>query len=324
VTGRKSRPDANEASAVRSSRFVTVLHPGLLTTIQDEGRWGYQHLGVPVAGPMDVLAHRLANALLGNPADAATLEATLVGPELRVDDDAWVALAGADLQPSIDGRDTPMGRPVKWRAGSVLRFGARTSGARVYIAIDGGVDVPLVLHSRATHVLSGLGGVEGRALRAGDRLPLGDSSASPRARADFQVGLTAGGARLRILPGPQLDSFDPSAFDAVQRGRYAVSSQSDRMGYRLSGGHLPAPAGEMISNAVFMGGLQVPPSGEPILLMADRQTTGGYPQLAVVIAADLPLAAQLVPGDWVEFQACTHSEALAALRAQEELLGAIR
>jgi KipI family sensor histidine kinase inhibitor len=315
-------------------RFITVLQPGLLTTIQDEGRRGYQHLGVPVAGPMDLVAHRLANAVLGNPRDAATLEGTLVGPELRVEQDVWVALAGADLQPSIDGSDAPMGVPVKCRAGSVLRFGARRRGARVYIAVDGGIDVPVVLGSRATHRLSGLGGVAGRAVRVGDRLPLGSASgsrgasvSSARVEADSARAaspLPTGGARLRILPGPQFDHFDPAAFDALQRGCYTVSPQSDRMGYRLSGARVPAPPGEMISNAVFLGGVQVPPAGEPILLMADRQTTGGYPQLAVVITADVPLAAQLVPGDSVAFEACSHSEAIAALRAQEGLLGAIR
>jgi KipI family sensor histidine kinase inhibitor len=335
VTSHKSQMTSHKQALPGDvTRFITVLHPGLLATIQDEGRWGYQHLGVPVAGPMDLVAHRLANAALGNPRDAATLEATLVGPELRVEHDVWIALAGADLQPSIDGRDAPMGVPVKCRTGSVLRFGARRRGARVYIAVDGGIDVPVVLGSRATHVLSGLGGVAGRAVRAGDRLPLGSASGSRGASASGSRGepdraratspVVTGGARLRILPGPQFDHFDPAAFDALQRARYTVSPQSDRMGYRLSGARVPAPSGEMISNAVFLGGVQVPPAGEPILLMADRQTTGGYPQLAVVITADLSLAAQLVPGDSVAFEACSHSEAIAALRAQEGWLGAVR
>ncbi len=332
--GREGPPYGPGEVASVATRFITVLQPGLLTTVQDEGRWGYQHLGVPVGGPMDLFAQRLANAVLGNPPSAATLEATLVGPELRVEDEAWIALTGADLQATVDGRDAPMGMPVKCRAGSVLRFGARRSGTRVYIAVDGGLDVPVVLGSRATHVLSGLGGVAGRAVRADDRLRLGNPSADLKVRryedggkiveADLHVRLPAGGGRLRILPGPQIDYFDSSAFDALQGGRYTVSPQSDRMGYRLSGARVPAPAGEMISDAVFTGSLQVPPSGQPILLMADRQTTGGYPQLAMVITADLPLAAQLVPGDWVEFRACTRSDAVAALRAQEGALGAFR
>jgi KipI family sensor histidine kinase inhibitor len=320
----------------RATRLVTVLHPGLLTTIQDEGRWGYQDLGVPVAGPMDGAAHRLANTVLGNPRNAATLEATLLGPELRFERVGWIAVTGADLQPTLDGREAPMGVPVRCRAGSVLRFAGRRAGVRAYIAVDGGFAVPAVLGSRATHLLSGLGGIDGRALRAGDRLPLGDRGANPSgSRAEPEkarpttdhppVGLPVGGARLRILPGPQRDHFEASAIEALEQRRYTVSPQSDRMGYRLSAGtRLAAPAGEMISDAVVMGGLQVPPSGEPILLMADRQTTGGYPQLAVVITADLPLAGQLGPGDWVEFDMCSLSDAIAALRDQEGQLSALR
>ena len=339
-----SRTEARPASATevrlkpdttydRATRLVTVLHPGLLTTIQDEGRWGYQQLGVPVAGPMDAVAHRLANAVLGNPRDAATLEATFVGPELRFEDEGWIAVTGADLRPTVDGREAPMGTPVRCRAGSVLRFADRRSGVRAYIAVDGGVAVPLVLGSRATHLLSGLGGIDGRALRAGDRLPLGSRGASPsgsrgepgEARPTTDRARPAGGARLRVLPGPQIDQFDASAIEMLRQHRYTVSPQSDRMGYRLSGGvRLQAPAGEMISDAVVMGGVQVPPSGEPILLMADRQTTGGYPQLAVVITGDLPLAAQLGPGDWVEFEMCSLADAAAALREQEGQLRALR
>lgn len=335
-----SRTEARQEVDARdpdATRFITVLQPGLLTTIQDDGRWGSQHLGVPVAGPMDLSAHRLANQVLGNPGDAATLETTLVGPELRFEDDAWAAIAGADLQPSIDGRDAPMGVPVKCREGSVLRFGSRRSGARAYVAVDGGIATPAVLGSRATHVLSRLGGIEGRALRAGDRLPIGGGVGSrgepdpgaPVARARGggvarpAHPVQSGGARLRVLPGPQIDHCGPAAFEGLQRGRYTVSPRSDRMGYRLDGAPIPAPSGEMISHAAFLGGVQVPPSGEPILLMVDRQTTGGYPQIAIVITADLPLAGQLVPGDWLEFRACSRAEALAALRAREGQPGAI-
>ena len=331
-SGRTTVPLELGAPDERATRVITVLRSGLLTTIQDEGRWGWQHQGVPVAGPMDPRAHRLANALVGNSREAATVEATLVGPELRFEQEAWIAMTGGNLQPTLDGGDAPMNAPVRCRAGSVLRFGARRSGARTFIAVDGGIRVPPVLGSRATHVPSGLGGIEGRALRAGDRLPLARRGADPSrgrgvrgvARLPSVVGPPPTGVRLRILPGPQADGFDPAAFDLLQQSRYTISPQSDRMGYRLSGGaRLPAPAGEMISDVVFPGALQTPPSGEPILLMADRQTTGGYPQLAIVIAADLPLAAQLAPGDRVEFEACSRSEAMTALGAQEGQLGAL-
>ena len=330
--------------APRVERSITVLRPGLFTTIQDAGRWGYQDRGVPVAGPMDVVSHRVANALVGNSRDAATLEATVIGPELRFEQATVVAVTGADLSASIDDATLPLNTPRSCAAGAVLRFGERRAGARGYIACDGGIAVPSVLGSRSTHVLSGLGGVDGRALAAGDRVPLGDSR-TQRVRAardlpevhaarDLPDEMRRGpyrsaegaGARLRVMRGPQDGSFDDAAFEILQRARFTISPQSDRMGYRLKGApiHRKAsrfePAAEMISDATFAGGLQVPRSGDPILLMADRQTTGGYPQIATVITADLPVAGQLAPGDWVEFELCTRQEAIAALIAQENRL----
>jgi KipI family sensor histidine kinase inhibitor len=299
-------------------RYITVLQPGLLTTIQDSGRWGYQHLGVPVSGPMDPFAHRVANALVGNPRDAATLEATVVGPEMRFEQRTRIAMAGADLHPTLDGSELAMETVVDCSTGSVLRFGRRRSGARVYIALNGGIAVPHVLGSRSTHVGSGLGGIAGRALGAGDRVTLGALPASSALRTSFKRPDVLEG-RLRIMPGPQIEYFPPSALEALQRARFTISPQSDRMGYRLTGGTIPAAQapGEMISDATVVGGVQVPPSGQPIVLMADRQTTGGYPQIAVVITADLSRAAQLAPGDSVAFEICSRSDAIAALAQQE-------
>ena len=298
-------------------RFVSVLRPGLLTTVQDLGRWGHQSVGVPVAGPMDPMAHRVANALVGNPVDAATLETTLIGPDLRFGQETIVAIAGGDLWPMLDGAEVPIGAPLRCPSGSVLRFGDRRSGARTYVALDGGVEVDPVLGSRATHVMSRMGGVQGRALRAGDRVALGPPTARAKTR-PFSAPRSKGGARLRVLPGPQADHFDGSALDALQRKRFTISAQSDRMGYRLLEATIAGHRlGDMISDVMLMGGVQIPPSGEPILLMADRQTTGGYPQLAVVITADLPLAAQLAPGDWIEFEVCRRADAIAALVAAE-------
>jgi KipI family sensor histidine kinase inhibitor len=315
------KPDTTYDSSTHdpAARFITVLRPGLLTTIQDVGRWGYQHLGVPVAGPLDPLSHRLANALLGNLPDAATLEATIVGPELRFERDATIAITGADLQPTLEGTPLAMGSVVECAPGSVLRFGNRRAGARAYVAVDGGIGVPPVLGSRATHVMSGLGGVAGRALRAGDRVPLRDRQRfSGRTARDRRIH-EGGSVRLRVMAGPQSEYADPSVLEVLQQTRFTVSPQSDRMGYRLTGGALPMrkESGEMISDAAVVGALQVPPSGQPILLMADRQTTGGYPQIAVVITADLPLAAQLVPGDSIQFGLCSRADAIAALTEQE-------
>jgi KipI family sensor histidine kinase inhibitor len=322
-------PEAPTATIfdARASRYVTVLRPGLHTTVQDSGRWGNQALGVSVSGSMDRVSHRLANLAVGNHDDAATLEATWLGPELRIEQDATLAVAGADLRPRLDDADVPLQRAVSCRAGSVLRFGERRSGVRAYVAFAGGVEVTRVLGSRATHVRSRLGGFDGRALRPGDRVPIGPGANTGRAFPVVTPRLPAGGIRLRALPGPQLEFFSPSALDALQRTRYTVSADSDRMGFRLVGGARleSEDGGGMVSDATFAGALQIPPSGDPILLMADRPTTGGYPQIAVVITADLPVAGQLSAGDWVEFEICSRADAISALVAQEgQLLAATR
>ena len=318
---RHERGKPSDPARQASARMVTVLRPGLFTTVQDRGRWGHQASGVSVAGALDLESHEIANLLVGNLGDAATLEVTISGPELRIEHDARVAITGADLQASLDGKRTPVGQPTNCRPGSVLRFGERRAGARAYVAFDGGVDVPLVLGSRATHVGAALGGLEGRGLVAGDRLPLGPPGGGGTTIAIDPRTLSRGGARLRVLPGPQHDFFSDDAFGLLEGTRFLVTPQSNRMGYRLSGATLPRVAGrEMISDAAFVGALQVPASGEPILLMSDRQTTGGYPQIATVITADLPLAGQLAPGDWVEFECCTRTEAIAALRDRGAML----
>jgi len=346
------REPRNNESRIPSpeSRSITILKPGLFTTIQDGGRWGYQDQGVPVSGPMDRHAHRLANALVGNPPGAATLEATLLGPEFRFDQPAVIAVTGADLEAGIDGRPAALDAAHRVESGGVLRFGARRSGTRAYVAIDGGIDVPPVLGSRSTHVVTGLGGIDGRALRASDRLALGspssqqgeanhlrrEGSSNQLRRGPSRSAVDSpGGARLRAMRGPQDDYFDESVFNWLTRTRFTVSPQTDRMGYRLvPGSRMPnpepstavgagrIPTGSMISDAAFTGGIQIPPSGNPIVLMADRQTTGGYPQIATVITADLSLAGQLAPGDWIEFVFCTRPEAIAALRKQQEAFGA--
>ena len=308
------------------ARSITILRPGLFTTIQDEGRWGHQASGVPVSGPMDRLSHRVANALVGNEPTAALLEATLSGPEIRIDNAAVIAVTGADLGARLDAEDVPPHRPIRCRAGAVLRFRERRAGARAYIAFGGGITVPAVLGSRATHTHCGLGGVNGRSLVAGDSLPLGDErGVGPWRVISVPNPRVNGGAKLRVLPGPQHDDFRTEALEILQRTRFIVTSQSDRMGYRLAGGTIPRVEGrEMISDVTFAGALQVPPSGDPILLMSDRQTTGGYPQLATVITADLPIAGQLAPGDWIEFEVCTRHQALSALIAQEGAILALQ
>jgi biotin-dependent carboxylase-like uncharacterized protein len=312
---------------VDAANALTVLEPGLFTTVQDAGRWGHQQFGVPVSGAMDWMSCRIANLLVGNAEDAALLEATLTGPVLRFESATVVAVAGADLGASLDGHALRPGMFGHAQPGSELRFGERKYGARTYIAFSGGIEVAQVLGSRATHALSAMGGFDGRALRAGDRLPIGTAGRGAKGPGNGRrlqetdwLGGQSAPARVRVVPGPQDNRFPAGALSRLGNARFIVSPQSNRMGYRLTGAAVPPPRGDMISDSTFTGAVQIPPSGEPILLMADRQTTGGYAQLATVITADLPLAAQLAPGDPIEFSVCTLDEAQTALLERERML----
>jgi antagonist of KipI len=300
----------------------TVVRAGLLTTVQDLGRWGYQDRGVPVAGPMDAFSHRLANRLVGNDDQAAALEITLLGPELRATGELVCAVAGAAFELFVDQQPVEPGQPFRVAGGATLRFGRRLAGARATLAVRGGIDVPRVLGSRATSLISGIGPFGGRALAAGDVLPVGRLAAPLSARPAGQpLRLPEGGARLRAIPGPHETRFAPTALERLFSAPFTVTTQSNRMGFRLEGPELIyAEAADILSDATPLGALQVPRSGQPILLMADRQTTGGYPKIATVIAADLPVAGQLAPGDWIRFVPCTRADALDALNRLERRL----
>jgi antagonist of KipI len=248
------------------------------------------------------------------------LEVTLGGLELAFDDDIQFAVAGAEFHVDLGGHPVAMYRTLRAAAGSVLKLGPRIRGGRAYVAIAGGILVPPVLGSRATHIASHLGGCEGRTLQAGDRLRVG-SAVLARDRHCPGVGnLPEGGAKVRILPGPHIDRFPSNALEMLLSSRYVLSPKSNRMGYRLEGPMLPTNLDELISGATVPGALQVPASGLPILLMADRATTGGYPILAVVISADLPIVGQLMPGDWIEFAVCSRDQAVIALEELERRL----
>jgi antagonist of KipI len=301
---------------------LQVVKPGLLTTVQDLGRYGHQASGVPVGGPMDTFSHRLANQLVGNEIDAATLEITLLGPELIVDANTTIAIAGAHFEVTCDDRPVAMHASFAVRRGQRLKFARIEQGARAYLAVSGGIQTEPVLGSRATHLVSRMGGFGGRSLAAGDRVPIaGDATAATQRKS---VGLTlptSGRALLRVMAGPQSDWFDADALKMIGGVSFRVSPQSNRMGYRLQGPPLVrSREGELISEPLGIGAIQVPPTGEPILLMADRQTAGGYPKIGYVISADLPLAGQLAPGDFIEFHLCSHQEAVAALIARERQL----
>jgi len=302
---------------------IAVIKPGMLSSFQDRGREGYQHQGIPAAGAMDERAHRLANALAGNQGDPATLEMTLTGPTLRFDAPACFALAGADLGATLNGQDIPVLRPLVARAGDTLAFGARpAAGVRGYLAVHGGFALPRVMGSESTYLRSGFGGFQGRALAKGDRLPLRTPLAEGRdldvlqeALWQLRVYLPAalGPKRrdaIRFLPGMHWQEFSEASRQAFAASEFRISPQSDRMGYRLLGPALSmSEPRQMLSEAACFGTVQVPSGGEAIILMADRQTTGGYPKIAQIATVDLPALAQCAPGQPLRFQPVPLEEA---------------
>ncbi len=295
----------------------------MLTTVQDLGRPEAQHYGVPVGGAMDRFALIAANRLVSNPIGAAALELTAGGCAFELLAALMVAITGAELNITLDGEPLPTWTTIFARSGQSLELTERSQpwGARAYLAIAGGLDVPEMLGSRSTSLAGTFGGVEGRPLRAGDLLAVD----MPRVDVLREAGRTwPAQARppysqlptLRILPGPHSDLFDSATVAALLARAWQISSQSNRMGYRLEGGSLPNPPTSSIpSHGVVPGAIQIPPDGGPILLTADAQTTGGYPIIGVVVGADLPLAAQLLPGDQLRFDLTTVTEAVAAWKA---------
>lgn len=287
---------------------IRIVRAGLLTTVQDLGRHGHQHEGVPECGAMDTHAARLANLLVGNDERAAVLEATLAGPTLVFEQDTVFAIGGADFGTRLDDDPVPLWRTRHAKAGATLESGAARTGCRAYIAIAGGIDVPMVLGCRSTCLAAGFGGYHGRALRPGDVIPLGRTVPRTAADASALRAIAPGsvpryGRTLRIIPGEHLSRLTASARGELFGAELTVSPQSDRMGYRLDGAVLESLAmPELLSAAVTTGTIQLPSDGLPILLMADHQTTGGYPRLGQVTAVDLGAAAQLRPGETVRFE----------------------
>ena len=303
-----------------------VEQPGFLTTVQDRGRVGWQRDGMVVAGVMDPFAAQVANILVGSSRGAAVLEITLRGPVLRALADTVVAVCGADLSARIDDLPLPLWRATRVACGQTIRFGVRRAGTRAYLAVTGGFDVSSVLGSRSTYLRGGLGGLQGHALRQGDELSgtlpalavPASRGLAPRVVPRYETPTV-----VRVVAGPHGDAFADDAWAALTSQPYLVTPQSDRMGYRLDGARLRYAecfAGSILSEAMPLGGLQVPPSGCPVLLMADRQTVGGYPLIGVVVAADRPRVAQAGPGDVLVFQPVSAEEAEALCIAQERLL----
>jgi antagonist of KipI len=297
---------------------VSIIRAGMLTTVQDLGRRGHLSEGVPLGGAADPFALRVANLLVGNPEDAPALEITLIGPDLEFAEAAWVAVCGA----RFDGM--PAWRPLRVEAGGRLRFGRRVHGCRAYLSISGGIDVEPVLGGRGTFLAAGLGGFHGRALRDGDvvrilppaRHPAGHWSIDERVLPRYSQEPT-----VRVVPGAHAMEYGTALFS----GRFGVTPNCDRMGIRLGGPQLERSGrGDIVSAAVAPGTVQVPPDGHPIVLMADAQTLGGYPRVAHAVGVDMPLLAQLAPGDGVRFVASSVPEAHALAHAQEHRLALLR
>ncbi|SDY38203.1 biotin-dependent carboxylase uncharacterized domain-containing protein [Micromonospora pattaloongensis] len=288
------------SAAGAGARTVEVVRAGALTTVQDLGRRGQAHLGVPRAGALDEPAHRLGNRLVGNPADAATLETTLTGVALRARAPLVAAVTGAPAPVTVDGTPAPWGLPVRVPAGAVLDVGAATHGLRCYVAVDGGFAVAPVLGSRAADLLSGLGPPP---LTAGAVLPVGAPSAPAPAVDLAPQPAPPTELVLRLRLGPRHDWFTPAALAGLGAARYAVAPASNRIALRTDGPPLArAIHGELPSEGMVLGAVQVPPDGRPVVFLADHPTTGGYPVVGVVPGADLAAAAQARPGIPVRFR----------------------
>ncbi len=307
--------------------ILEVIQPGPLTTIQDLGRYGYQQYGVPPSGALDNFAFRVGNLLVGNDESAASLEITLFGCRVRALQETAVAVTGADLGATLNGNPLPTWQTVAVHSGDVISFPRLNSGCRAYLAFTGGLDVPLVMGSAATCVRAGIGGLEGRPLRRGDILhaaaaaPMGRKLGVPRE----YLPVYGSQLELRVRLGPQDDYFTKEGINTFLHSDYAVSAQSDRMGYRLDGPPIRHKSkADIVSDGIPSGAVQVPGDGLPIVLLADRQTTGGYTKIATVISADIAKIAQAMPGNQVRFRQVSEDEASAALREYERAIGDIR
>jgi antagonist of KipI len=306
--------------------ILEIRSAGLMTTVQDHGRYGYAHLGVSAAGAADPWSFRIGNLLVGNNETAASLEMTLTGAEIVFEEAAVIALTGADMGPLLDGAAFPMWTAVEVRGGQTLACGAAASGARTYLAIAGSIQVPLVFGSSSTHVRTGIGGYSGRALRKGDRVRVGAGSTSAsRAgfflRAEFRDFFQPP-KEFRVTLGPQARLFGKDGVDLFCSARFEVKNESDRMGLRCGGETriIAQRQSEIFTEGVSLGAVQITHDGNPIILFVDHQTTGGYPKISNVIAADLHGLGQLRPGDMISFTEISMQSAHALLAGQESLL----
>lgn len=286
--------------------MIRVLSPGLQTTVQDLGRFHWAHHGVSASGAADALALRAGNLLVGNTENAPAIEMTLQGGVFEFERDAVIALTGSDF-----GADVPLWTAIEWKAGEQVRCGATRTGARCYLSVRGGIDVPRIMGSASVHVMTHVGG---RPLRKGDMLPIGDAAVGRPRRSSIRPPEYRVTGLLRATDGPQVQRFAGELYAAP----YIVSEESNRMGLRLRGPAIPSPPGQMLTEGVPLGAIQVPPDGQPIILFVEHQTTGGYPKPANVISADFCRLGQLRPRDEIRFEQVTLDRAHKLLQEQEQ------
>jgi len=303
---------------------IIIQSAGMLTTVQDQGRFGYQRYGMPVSGAMDIFSYKLANLLVGNNAPEACLETTITGPEILFTDKGAVAICGADMGPLKNGMPVSMNKTIEIKSGDRLSFTGLKNGCRCYIAFAGGINVPPVMGSRSTYLRAKIGGFGGRALKSGDELPLGESEKRIRIlEIPGKLLLTYKSSQtVRICPGPEISRFGLEGIQQLLTSEYIVTDHSDRMGYRLAGNlikHKSSNA-DIISAGISAGTIQIPGDGQPVILMADRQTTGGYSRIANVISADLTLVAQMIPGDHIRFMEISIEQAQALYIARGKMI----
>jgi biotin-dependent carboxylase-like uncharacterized protein len=304
---------------------LLVRAAGPMTSLQDAGRYGHQRFGVSPSGAMDRLALAAANALVGNAPGAAGIEFMLLGGSFAVEDGTVrIAVAGAPCGLTLDGEPAPPGISLQVRAGQTLTVGSAQEGVYAYLAVAGGFALPPELGSLSLHRRAGIGGIDGRPLQAGDRLPLTLDAPPAGPELVLDPAPIDPAAEVRVVLGPQDDLFTAAGIETFLSSAYAVTQEADRMGYRLAGPKIEHASGyNIVSDGIVSGSVQVPGSGEPICMMADRQTTGGYPKIATVISADLRVLAQRRPGDAVRFRAVTMAEAQELARERARALASL-
>ncbi len=307
-------------------KTISIIRPGLLSSIQDRGRWGYQKYGMSPAGVMDSFSTRIANKLVDNDEYEALLETTLLGPEILFNCDEVISITGANMNPKINGQPVPMWTSLFVEKGDLLSLSGSVSGLRSYIAFSRGLDVPTIMGSKSTFTRAKLGGFHGRKLNKDDQISLGDRELStrgaylpekykPRYKED---------SKIRVVLGPQDDYFTKEAIETFLSSKYKITSEADRMGYRLDGPKIDHIDGaDIVSDGILFGSIQVPGHGSPIIMMADRQTTGGYSKIATVITEDLDKLAQMAPGNTMDFEAIKVEESHVIYKEYEKYLDEI-